>query len=69
MWDQHGLSLEPITPSQSYAAKGFTMVTFQVQSRWVAFLNAGLELTGRGIAPKIKEIVDATNHASGKQPF
>jgi hypothetical protein len=29
----------------------------------------GLELTGKGIAPKIKEIVDATNHASGKQPF
>ena len=31
MWEQHGMSLGPITLSQSYAAKGFTMVTFQIK--------------------------------------
>ena len=46
MWDQDGMSLEPITLSQSYAAKGFTMVTFQVQSRWVFYLKAGLRSDG-----------------------
>jgi hypothetical protein len=29
----------------------------------------GLELTGKGINPKIKEIVDATNHAASKLPL
>ena len=42
MWDQYGMSLEPTTVPQSYAAKGFTMMKFQVQNRWVVFLKAGL---------------------------
>jgi hypothetical protein len=45
------MSLEPITLSQSYATKGFTMMTFQVQDRWVVFLKAGLGIDGEKSRP------------------
>jgi len=32
-------------------------------------LRQVLEVMVKRVAPKIKEIVDATNHAAGKQPF
>ncbi len=46
------MSLGPITLSQSYAAKGFTMVTFQFQSRWVDYLKAGLGSGGEKGRPE-----------------
>jgi len=51
MWDQHGMSLKPITLSPSYAAKGFTMITFRVQNWWVGFLKAGLGIDGKKSRP------------------